>query len=174
MRYIFVVTISVLGTYYCSKWGDTNMVELGLQINETFVKPRGEWVCLERDAHVYFEELEEILKYIKKDNPEGLTVYHQIKEQGGPQHMHSPPVEEKLRTFYECRDNDLRDLRNILHDTDVMWRKVSKAAKRKLKQYRTKNSTKTLKKRRSNSTALHILFDIQESDELIKAWLESE
>lgn len=150
------------------------MMELGLQINETFLRPRGDWVCLERDAHVYFEELEEILKYLKEDNPEGLDVYHQIMEQGGPPHMHSAPDEEKLRKFYECRDNDLRDLRNILHDTDVMWRKVRKAANKKLKQYRRKNSTTaTLGKRRSNSTALHILHDEIESDELIKAWLES-
>lgn len=174
MRYTIFAIISFLQAYYSSRWDDTNMVELGLQINETFQSPKGEWICLERDAHVYFEELEEILNYIIEDNPEGLTVYQQIVEQGGPPHMHCPPDEDKLRKFYECRDNELRDLRNILHDTEVMWAKVCKAAKKKLKECKMGNTTMSSKKRASNSTALHILHDEQDSDELIKAWLESE
>lgn len=174
MRYILLTIISFLGTYHSSRWDDTNMLELGLQINETFQNPKGEWICLERDAHVYFEELEEILKYIREDNTEGLTVYRQIEEQGGPPHMHCLPDEEKLRKFYECRDNDLRDLRNILHDTEVIWAKVCKAAKKKLKEYKMENITMKSKKKPRNSAGLHILQDEQESDELIKAWLESE
>lgn len=173
MRCILFVIVSFLRTCYSSKWDDTNMVKLGLQINKTFENPEGEWICLERDAHVYFEELEEILNYIADDDPEGLTVYRQIKEQGGPPHMHCPPDEEKLRKFYECRDNDLRDLRNILHDTEVMWVKICEAAEKKLKEYEMGNVTMRSKKK-TTSDFLHILHDEQESDELVKAWLESD
>lgn len=136
-------------TSLCSVYNDTDMIKLGNTIKKSLKKPVG-WhePTLERDTHVYCDELEQLYAYIKMDNSEGERVYNAIKQHGGPPQLKCKIDKILLKNQYDWSDYAISELGDVLEETKDKWMRIGLALENKKKIDNIKQSKKVIKERK--------------------------
>jgi hypothetical protein len=127
-------TLTILQVVSALRYNDTCLQKLGLQINQTFVKPWGTTDQLMRDIFVYFEELDGIRISIRRCLEQGLDpkteVWHeyrkflQVNETGGPEHLQSQVRIRTLIDFYKWGSDEIYEFWELIDFTRKAWKKL--------------------------------------------------
>lgn len=137
----------------CSVYNDTDMIKLGNRIKNALKKPVG-WhePTLERDTHVYCDELQQLYQYVKMNISEGEHVYNKIKKQGGPPQLKCKIDKNLLKNQYDWSDYEISELDDVLEETNDKWGRLTLALENKNKLDKiTKHEQKRKERRRLNA-----------------------
>lgn len=120
--------------YLCSVYNDTDMIKLGNRIKQSLKKPVG-WhePTLERDTHVYCDELQQLYQYVKMNDSEGEQVYNEIKKHGGPPQIKCEIDKSLLKKQYDWSDYEVSELNDVLEETKDKWERLGLALQTKKK-----------------------------------------